>query len=55
MQPEDYATLAALAPDGVPRGIRVRQLKTKAWIEVPVVGLVRWAVEATSKAPAPIG
>lgn len=46
MQPEDYATLAALAPDGVPRGIRVRQLKTRAWVEVPIVGLVRWAVEA---------
>lgn len=45
MQPEDYATLAAMAPDGVPRGIRVRQLKTKAWIEVPVVGQVRWAAE----------
>lgn len=46
MQPEDYATLAGLAPDGVPRGIRVRQLKTKAWIEVPVVGEVRRMVEA---------
>lgn len=46
MQPEDYATLAGLAPDGIPRGIRVRQHKTKAWVEVPVVGLVRWAVEA---------
>lgn len=45
MQPEDYATLAALAPDGIPRGLCVRQQKTKAWVEVPVTGLVRWAVE----------
>jgi len=45
MQPEDYATLARLSPDGIPRGIRFRQQKTDAWIEVPVVGLVRWAVE----------
>jgi len=53
MQPEDYATLAAMAPDGIPRGIRVRQQKTGAWVEVPVVGLVRWALEqniATAKA-----
>lgn len=46
MQPEDYATLAAMAEDRVPRGIRVRQQKTGAWIEVPVVGLVRWAIES---------
>lgn len=45
MQPEDYATLSALARDGVPRGIRIRQNKTGAWIEVPVVGAVRDAVE----------
>lgn len=47
MQPEDFATLAALAPDGVPRGIRVRQLKTRAWIEVPVVGETRRRLEAS--------
>lgn len=46
MQPEDYRTLAGLASDGVPRGLRVRQNKTKAWVEIPVVGLVRWALEA---------
>ncbi|OYX62054.1 MAG: hypothetical protein B7Y88_14775 [Sphingomonadales bacterium 32-64-17] len=46
MQPEDFATLAALSPDGVPRGIRVRQGKTQAWIEVPVIGEVREAIEA---------
>ena len=46
MQPEDYATLSAAAPDGVPRGIRVRQNKTGAWIEVPIVGEVRRRVEA---------
>lgn len=45
MQPEDYATLSAMAADGVVRGIRVRQKKTKAWVEVPVVGNVRWAIE----------
>lgn len=45
MQPEDYRTLAALAPDNIPRGIRVRQSKTGAWVEVPVVGTVRWAIE----------
>ncbi|WP_374414250.1 hypothetical protein [Novosphingobium colocasiae] len=45
MQPEDYATLSAMAPDGIPRGIRVRQQKTNAWVEVPVVGNVRWAIE----------
>ncbi|PTR07910.1 MULTISPECIES: hypothetical protein [unclassified Novosphingobium] len=46
MQPEDHATLRALAPDGVVRGIRVRQAKTGAWIEIPVTGLVRWAIES---------
>jgi hypothetical protein len=46
MQPEDYRVLAALAPDGVPRGIRIQQNKTGAWIEVPVVGHVRWSIEA---------
>lgn len=46
MQPEDFAVLAAAAPDGTPRGIRIRQNKTGAWIEVPVVGEVRERVEA---------
>lgn len=46
MQPEDYAVLAAAAPDGTPRGIRIRQNKTGAWIEVPVTGTVRRRVEA---------
>lgn len=46
MQPEDYAVLAAAAPDGIPRGIRIRQGKTQAWIEVPVTGAVRRRVEA---------
>jgi hypothetical protein len=46
MQPEDYVTLAALAPDGVPRGIRVRQQKTGAWVEVPVVGETRRLLES---------
>lgn len=46
MQPEDYATLAALAPDGIPRGLRVRQRKTRAWVEIVVVGAVRWTLEA---------
>lgn len=46
MQPEDYAVLSAAAPDGIPRGIRIRQGKTNAWIEVPVTGSVRRRVEA---------
>lgn len=46
MQPEDFAVLSAAAPDGVPRGIRIRQRKTNAWIEVAVVGEVRRRVEA---------
>ncbi len=46
MQAEDYTVLAADAADGVPRGIRIRQNKTGAWIEVPVVGEVRRRVEA---------
>lgn len=46
MQRADYAFLSENAPDGVPRGIRVRQMKTRAWVEVPVVGEVRRAVEA---------
>lgn len=45
MQPEDWRTLSAIAPDGIVRGIRVRQRKTRAWVEVPVVGLVRWTIE----------
>lgn len=55
MQPEDFRTLAALAPDGVPRGIRFRQQKTRAWIEVPVVGQVRWAVESCIETAAAAG
>ncbi len=52
IQPEDYATLARLAPpDGPfanrPSGIRIRQNKTGAWIEVPVVGTVRALLEHT--------
>ncbi len=46
MQPEDYAVLAAAAHDGIPRGMRVRQGKTNAWVEVPVTGEVRRRVEA---------
>ena len=46
MQPEDWRTLAAAAPDGVPHGIRIRQGKTLAWIEVPVTGETRRRVEA---------
>ncbi len=46
VQPEDFAMLAALAPDGVPRGIRLRQNKTNVWVEVPVVGEVRVRLEA---------
>lgn len=46
MQPEDWRTLQALSPDGIVRGIRLRQHKTKAWVEVPVTGLVRWAIES---------
>lgn len=46
MQPEDWRTLAAAAHDGVPRGIRIRQNKTGAWIEVPVTGETRRRVEA---------
>lgn len=46
VQPHDWPALVALAPDGVPMGIRIRQGKTKAWIEVPVVGDVRARVES---------
>jgi hypothetical protein len=46
MQPEDWRIHTAIAPDGIPMGIRVRQNKTKAWIEVPIVGEVRAMVEA---------
>lgn len=46
MQPEDYRTLQAISPDGLVRGIRIRQKKTKAWVAVPVVGNVRWAIES---------
>lgn len=49
MQPADYEALSQSSPDGVPRGIRIRQNKTKAWIEVPVVGEVRDRVEANIK------
>lgn len=52
MQPEDYELLARLAPAtgpfaGRPSGIRIRQNKTGAWIEVPVVGAVRALLEHT--------
>lgn len=46
VQPEDWRTLCAIAPDGVPRAIEVHQQKTGAWVKVPVVGLVRWAIES---------
>ncbi len=55
MQPEDYATLAALAPDGVVRGLRVKQQKTGAWVEVPVTGLVRWALESNIETARQLG
>lgn len=45
MQPEDYETLSAAAPDGIPRGFRLRQQKTKQWVGVPVTHKVRKAVE----------
>ena len=45
MQPEDYAILAAASPDGQPRGVRIRQSKTRVWIEVPVVGDTRTRLE----------
>lgn len=45
IQPEDYRALAAEAPDGIPRGIRIRQLKTNAWVDVPIMGEVRRGLE----------
>ena len=54
-RPDDYAVLAARAPDGVPRAVRLRQGKTKVWIEVPVVGLVRLAIEDNVAAAQALG
>lgn len=45
MDAEVYAALSAMAPDGRVMGIRVRQGKTKVWIEVPVVNDERDRIE----------
>lgn len=46
MQAEDYDQLVASAADDRVMGFRVRQKKTRAWVEVPVIGDVRARVEA---------
>lgn len=43
---EVWDHISSLSPDGTVKGIRIRQGKTQRWIEVPVVGEVRAAVEA---------
>lgn len=53
--PEHYRILADLAPDNVPMAIRVRQQKTKAWIEVAVVGTVRTLLEHNLERAAQLG
>lgn len=47
LNPEDWERLAEPNPDGAAdvRGIRVRQGKTKRWIEVPIVGETRRLIE----------
>lgn len=45
MQPEHWRIHVRLAADGVPRGIRVQQNKTRAHVWVPIVGEVRTALE----------
>jgi len=45
-RPEDYATLAAAALDGVPHAITVKQHKTSKWIAVPVRRSVCAAMDA---------
>ena len=45
MLPADWQHLASLADDGRVMGIRLRQGKTRRWIEVPVVGETRAAIE----------
>ena len=55
MEVEVHQTLAAMAPDGRVMGIRIRQGKTKRWIEVPVVAAERDRVEAAIGAARAIG
>lgn len=47
MDPEVWEQLAELDQDGrrCVMGIRLRQKKGKAWVEVPVVGKTRWRIE----------
>lgn len=46
MDVEVHTRLAALAADGRVMGIRIRQGKTRRWVEVPVLGALRSAIEA---------
>ncbi|WP_340054597.1 aldo/keto reductase, partial [Pseudomonas sp. JAI120] len=43
---EVFASLSAMAPDGRVMGIRLRQGKTRVWVEVPVVAEERKRIEA---------
>lgn len=55
LDPEVHAALAAMAPDGRVMAIRIRQGKGRVWIEVPVIGPVREAIEREIKAARAIG
>lgn len=46
IQASDWEALAAMASDNTVRGLRLRQFKTSAWVEVPVVGQDRNRIEA---------
>ena len=43
----DWAILSAMADDGKVMGIRLKQGKTRRWVEVPIVGDTRAMVEAS--------
>lgn len=55
VDPELYARFARSAPDGVPRGLLVRQIKTKNLIKLPLLGELRLAVEANIRKARAIG
>jgi len=52
---EVFASLAAMAPDGRVMGIRLRQGKTRVWIEVPVVADERTRIEAAIERARAVG
>jgi len=57
LNPEDFDRLAEPGPDGHPKvmGIRLRQGKTRVWVEIPIVGETRRLMEQAADQARRIG